>query len=328
MKTLFNKQTADQPDVLKRYLSGSCTDEERALVEQWYNAWAAKGEDLLVEIDLEKIKQEMWENIGSPDAIVRPIRYKIALVAASVTLLLLVGLGVFIKNAYKGNEKQTWVKINAPGGSVVKAELPDGSKVWLNAGSTLAYQRDFGKKIRVVQLINGEGYFDVAHDPQKPFVVSTGEIKTQVLGTSFNIRAAAETKKITVTVLGGKVAVIKKNSAPIFLLPNQQADFNKATGEITRSSVIAQNTNGWIAGKFRFHNEELEVIASELQRRYNTSFEFETSKLRSIRFNTGFNATDNLNDILSDLAKTGDFRYRISGNHVTVFSAVDKEKKV
>jgi ferric-dicitrate binding protein FerR (iron transport regulator) len=308
-------------DALRRYLNGTCTETERALVEQWYNLKASEKGSLPDNIDLKALKQEMWSNIDKREAVIRPLRYKLAGIAASVILLIAVGVSLLNPGLFKHQEATVWINVKAPEGKVIKIDLPDGSKVWLNAGSTLAYLPSFGKDIRTVQLTDGEAYFDVVHDAHKPFVVLTGKIKTQVLGTSFNIRAAAEMKKITVTVLGGKVAVIKKDAAPLFLLPNEQAEFNKETGAMGKSSVTAENTTGWIAGKFRFHNEELEAIASELQRRYHVSFIFKTDELRNMRFNTGFNANDRLSDVLNDLAKTGNIKYTIHANQVIISAA-------
>ncbi|MEO3405658.1 FecR domain-containing protein [Mucilaginibacter sp. CAU 1740] len=316
-----NNRGEGDNDVLTRYLNGTCTEKERALVEQWYNLKASEESGLPDYIDFKKLKQEMWSNIDKPQTIVRPLKYKLAGIAAAVILLLAVSITQLNRGIFSTNTKEVWVKVKAPDGKVIKIDLPDGSKVWLNAGSTLAYTPSFGREIRTVRLSDGEAYFDVAHDAHKPFVVQTGKIKTQVLGTSFNIRAAAEMKKITVTVLGGKVAVIKKGTAPLFLLPNEQAEFNKETGTIDKASVTAENTTGWMVGKYRFHNEELEAITSELQRRYNVSFIFKTEELRSMRFNTGFNATDLLSDILNDLVKTGNIQYQIHNNQVTISSS-------
>lgn len=308
----------DRQDLLSRYLNGTCTDKEKAVVEQWYNLRLSEKVTVPDQADFRAIKDEIWQGINKKDAIIRPLSYKLVGMAAAVILFLAVSITLISIKFSKNGDTETWVKIKAPAGKVIKADLPDGSKVWLNAGSTLAYSPSFGEENRTVQLTDGEAYFDVVHDKHKPFVVLSGKIKTQVLGTSFNIRAASETKKITVSVIGGKVAVIKRGAAPLFLLPNQQADFNKETGDMKKSTVMAGNMTGWIAGKFRFNNEDLEVIACELQRRYGVNFVFKSDALRSIRFNAGFNANDSLNDVLNDLAKTGNISYVIQGKKVII----------
>lgn len=317
-----NNRGEDRNDILTRYLNGTCTENEWALVEQWYNLKASEKGSLPDNIDLNKLKQDIWNNIDKSETVViRPLKYKLTGIAAAVILLLAVSITLLNPGLFKKNTAEAWLRLKAPKGKVIKVDLPDGSKVWLNAGSTLAYLPSFGKDSRTVQLTDGEAYFDVAHNELKPFVVLTGNLKTQVLGTLFNIRAATEMKKITVTVLRGKVAVSKKGAAPLFLLPDQQAEFNKKTGGIDKSNVTAANMTGWIAGKFRFHNEELEAITSELQRRYNVTFIFNTDELRSIRFNAGFNADDRLSDVLNDLAKTGNIKYKIHANQVTISPA-------
>ncbi|MDB5281721.1 MAG: Ferric-dicitrate binding protein FerR, regulates iron transport through sigma9 [Bacteroidota bacterium] len=316
-----NNRGEDRNDILTRYLNGTCTEKERALVEQWYNLKASEESGLPDSIDFKKLKQEMWKNIDKPEGVMRQLKYKLAGIAAAVILLFALSITLLNHGVFNGNKPEAWVKIKASEGKVIKVDLPDGSKVWLNAGSTLAYLPSFGKDNRTVQLTDGEAYFDVAHNELKPFVVLTGNLKTQVLGTLFNIRAATEMKRITVTVLRGKVAVSKTGAAPLFLLPDQQAEFNKETGRIDKTNVTAANMTGWIAGKFRFHNEELEVITSELQRRYNVTVIFKTDELRSIRFNAGFNADDRLSDVLNDLAKTGNIKYKIHANQVTISPA-------
>lgn len=312
--------------MLSRYLSGTCTDEERTLVKQWYNLKSSEEGSLADLPDLDRVQSEIWHNIRPRKTVIAKLKFKGVGIAASIALLVAFTIAFLSPGLLKRNTTTDWIKVSASNGKVVKLQLNDGSKVWLNAGSTLEYTATFGKEKRIVRLTKGEAFFDVTHDARKPFVVITDNLETQVLGTSFNIRSAAEMKKISVSVLRGKVAVTKKGAESLFLLPDEQALYDKQSGRILKSHVIAKDMNGWMVGIFRFHNEELEVITDELSRRYNLEFIYEDERMKTIRFNTGFKATDRLTDILNDLVKTGNIKYRMAAGMVIISTPGGNEK--
>ncbi|MET3115649.1 hypothetical protein AAKU52_003401 [Pedobacter sp. CG_S7] len=130
-------------------------------------------------------------------------------IAASITIFLSIfSAGYYYYTTFLNKVPETvMLEKSAGNGKVIKITLSDGSKVWLNAGSKISFPKSFGKSKREISLF-GEAYFEVEHEQHRPFIIHTGAIITQVLGTSFNINAYALNKNIKVTVLTGKVAVL------------------------------------------------------------------------------------------------------------------------
>ena len=141
-------------------------------------------------------------------------------------------------------------EIAVPNGSKTKLTLQDGTKVWLNAGSKIQYDSDFGKKNRLLKL-SGEAYLEVAKDENCPFIVDAGEIKVKVLGTCFNVRAYKDNEEIKVALLRGSVEMETNNGDMLRLVPKDIAHFNTQTKEtgICHNTGCSQNCIGWIDNK-------------------------------------------------------------------------------
>jgi ferric-dicitrate binding protein FerR (iron transport regulator) len=153
--------------------------------------------------------------------------------------------------------------------------LPDGTKVYLNAGSRLVYPEFFVDKTREVFLV-GEGYFEVSHDAQHPFVVQTTDVKIKVLGTKFNVSAYPSDNTIEAVLTEGKVSMYPVNggffSGSKELKPSQLASFDKSTREIHLKTVETDNYTLWKDGLFKFESTDLNRITKRLERFYNIHF--------------------------------------------------------
>jgi transmembrane sensor len=154
-------------------------------------------------------------------------------------------------------------------GEQFQLKLSDGTKVWLNAESYLKYPTTFNGKDRTVEL-SGEGYFEVAQDAQRPFIVRTENVETQVLGTSFNINTYPERKTIQVTLAEGMVKVVAGNSSQKgqLLQPGQQAQVDRAGGGIKVVPANLVTTLAWKDGLFVFQNTSLDDVLAQLSRWY------------------------------------------------------------
>ncbi len=157
----------------------------------------------------------------------------------------------------------------SPKGQVTFFTLTDGTKIWLNSNSKLLYPEKFSKQQREVNLI-GEAYFEVVHT-DKPFIIHTGDVKTQVLGTSFNISAYQNDKNIRITVLTGKVGVTTTaNIQTMYLTPNQQAVFNKEQQTFTQHNVAAEKEIVWQNNnRLIYKGEKLGKVLDEMRQRYH-----------------------------------------------------------
>jgi ferric-dicitrate binding protein FerR (iron transport regulator) len=243
-------------------------------------------------------------------------------VAAILIVPLFVALFFLLQHNLSKNRLEAQNTIAAPRGTIKQLTLPDGTEVWLNAGSNLSYNKDaFNDKIRKVNL-TGEAYFEVTKNPHKPFIVHANEISVKVLGTKFDVKSYNEDSKVNVTLMEGSVRLTDSQETPsnlCLLKPNQQATLNKQSRKLAIRSVDAQNANEWIRGKFIFENEELDQIAHCLEREYNVTIQIRDNGIKQLRFYGIFKRTQSLDEILNIVVSRQDFHYTKKGN-VIVFS--------
>lgn len=154
-----------------------------------------------------------------------------------------------------------------PKGGQYQLTLPDGSRVWLNAASTIRFPTAFSGKERMVEL-SGEGYFEIAPDARKPFRVKVQELQVAVLGTSFNIMAYADEKSINTTLISGNVKILQGTNEKI-LHPGQQAAVDNQTGQVTVNKVATGQAIAWKNGLFRFSSDDIGMVLRQVARWYN-----------------------------------------------------------
>ncbi|HEU4608778.1 MAG TPA: FecR domain-containing protein, partial [Chitinophagaceae bacterium] len=156
-------------------------------------------------------------------------------------------------------EKVYYNTISTPRGGQYRLELADGTKVWLNAASSLRFPSSFLGNDRQVEL-TGEGYFEVAHDASKPFHVRVNNMDVQVLGTHFNINSYADEPSVKTTLLEGRLKV-KDGANYVFLNPGQQAIVAGENQSIRiRNSIDLDEVVAWKNGKFEFNNSTVETV--------------------------------------------------------------------
>jgi len=175
-------------------------------------------------------------------------------------------------------------EIRVPFGQMSQVVLSDGTKIWLNSGTTIRYPEQFAADSRSV-TINGEAYFEVAKMAHKPFTVNSSDLKIEVLGTSFNISAYQEDQESTVTLVEGKVnAQSLDGKSMINLIPGQLATKNKNNSNIAIKTVDTDFYKAWIEGRIFFDDEPLGQIANKLDRWFNVKITFDNESLKSHRF--------------------------------------------
>lgn len=218
----------------------------------------------------EKVYQRVLDTIREKEY--RIIRLKRNLrIAATVTLFAGAGAVAWYYTSRTGAQPQQMATLerSAAKGQTVFLELPDGTKVWLNADSKLSYAVDFQQNERRVTL-SGEAYFEVATQPGKPFVIHTGSLRTEVLGTSFNVKAYPDNNKAEVTVLTGKVAVTAPGHKTVHVIPGQKVVFNKSGMDLKAQEVNPSASIGWKSGKMIYRGAEVREVLADIERKYNT----------------------------------------------------------
>ncbi len=193
--------------------------------------------------------------------------------------------------------------------------LADGTKVWLNSASTLKYPSSFTGRTREIHL-DGEAYFEVAHNPNKPFIVSVDNMKVKVLGTKFNINSY-DKKAIKTALVSGKVSV-RINDNERILHPENQAEVDLRTGIVNITATNTEKTIGWTQGKFIFDDEPLSNIMTTLSRWYGIKVHFSDSEIQKTTFTGTFHKKDNLEKIMQLLTHTQEIKYRKEGTDIYI----------
>lgn len=205
--------------------------------------------------------------------------------------------------------------IETPKGGQYQINLPDGTRVWLNAASSLKYPVRFDGKERKVSL-QGEGYFEVAKDKLKPFKVSSGGQELEVLGTHFNINSYADEPSSKTTLLEGAVRLSPHGGQDLVLSPGQQAVL--ASGRMKVGMVDPEEVMAWKNGNFVFNDEGLESIMRKISRWYDVELSYQR-KPSDLTFTGVVSRSKNISAVLNALDKTGKVHFKVEGKKVTVW---------
>lgn len=195
--------------------------------------------------------------------------------------------------------------------------LTDGTKVFLNAGSTLTFPSAFTDSIRLVKL-QGEAFFEVAHMTHKPFIVETSGQKVRVLGTKFNVKAYDNDRVHYTTLLEGRVSLTNKASRGIMLSPGEQVQYNRSTEKSTLQQADNQANVAWMEGWLAFDNLPMDEILRQIGRWYNLEIVILDPSLRNIAATGKIKLYPNVTDVLQKFEKLGDAKFNISQNKIEV----------
>lgn len=210
--------------------------------------------------------------------------------------------------------------LRTPQGCNFLLTLSDGSRVWLNAESTLRYPEKFAAGKREVEL-EGEGYFEVQPDSTAPFYINAQGLKTVVLGTSFNLKAYPNEPEVITTLVEGKIRQESEGVHAVSLTPNTQSVYNPQEEHLQTSPVNPAEALAWKNGRFIFKDRPLEEIFRELGRWYRLEeVEYVPSELRNMCFYLNTERYENIQAVLDKLAKTKTLSFEIKGRKISVHS--------
>ncbi|HEY9261884.1 FecR family protein [Chitinophaga sp.] len=321
--------------LLLKYDRKECTAEELAQIMSWYEqldlseAGQAPVPGTVAAI---QARDALWQVIDKElqrvetTRVVRLPFYKRSRAVAAAAVLLLLGTAawwLFWPAASR--------ELVAHNGNLVHTQLEDGTKVWLNAGSRLTYQSLSQSRTREVTL-EGEAYFDVAKDEQRPFIIHTNLADVKVLGTAFNVRAYKTDSITEMLLVSGSIAVtVKKEGREILLRePRQKVTVRqpavaipgKETVQISQAfpspdvdSVITETL--WRSNKLVFNHETFGEVASRIERCYNVKIHFRDEKAKQLRFTAVFDK-ETIGQTMSALRMSAPFQYYISDNEIFI----------
>lgn len=206
--------------------------------------------------------------------------------------------------------------INTPYGGKYQVTLADGTKVWLNAVSSLTFPTDFTGAAREVSL-KGEAYFEVAQNAAKPFIVKVGDMKVNVLGTHFNINAYDEEDAIRTTLLEGAVKVEAGNrSLPVKM--GEQGVWNKIDKLQLKQNADLEAAVAWKNGFFQFNSTDLQVIMRQVARWYNVQVVYAGDDVKDESFSGSIPSNENVSQLLKMLEMTGTVQFEVTDRTITV----------
>lgn len=206
--------------------------------------------------------------------------------------------------------------ITTPMGGKFKIALSDGTKVWLNAGSSLRYPVAFAGKQRQVWL-NGEAYFEVAKQAGKTFLVEAGTVEVQVLGTHFNVNAYGDETPVRTTLTEGAVKMSAAGESRI-LKPGEEGSINKQNGGMKVASADVDMALAWTRDLFLFDNTNIKGIMRDVSRWYDVDVIYETKNLENKNFSGVMSRYEEVDSLLQRLELTGVIHFKIEGKKITV----------
>ena len=341
----------DFRQLLKRYISGTASKQEKTLIDNWYELLYNENIAALDTNELEGIEQEMWEkielqtNIKSndefPAAAKTPVRKIIFRWAAAAAVITAIVAGIYSLNptqqrsfSYEQNKTLNKLQeINNTTALTKKVELEDGSTIVLQPSAKLAYPTHFSKDKREV-FLEGEAFFQVTKNPLKPFLVHSGTIVTQVLGTSFTIKPDKKTNRIIVAVKTGKVAVYEdsrqlglnneqqKNNGAI-ITPNQKVTYDAGSRYFVTSlvdnpePVKLDKEAEPVVALFSFEDKPLSAVLDELAKTYAIEIVAENENIYQCRF-TGNISPQSLYEKLDLICQSTNLAYEIKGTKILI----------
>ncbi|MDR0891387.1 MAG: FecR domain-containing protein [Mediterranea sp.] len=274
-------------------------------------------------IDPER-QRRMWTHVrqeaGLPHTSEhRPLRlwHNIANVAA-ILLPVTIALCLYL---YLTPTKGERFVVAAEKGEKASVTLPDGSKVTLNSGTTMAYYSDYSRKRRLVEL-SGEAYFEVTHQPSKPFQVScAGDVTVTVLGTTFGVEAYPDEPNVSVVLNTGKIKLSTPRQT-LFLKPDERVVYNKRSKLAQVENVTASDYTDWRKNRLRFENESLANIIKVLARMHNADIRLDDPQIAHIRYTGTMNNT-NIEAALHFLTLTSPLEYQVKDG--IIYLSIKKE---
>lgn len=368
--------TGDIKSLIINYLTNSISEEELNALKLWVeaneqnktffntqkNAWFVSGFDKsksLPDVDntLRRLKFRISTKSDRRRELMKGKRiYHYIYLAASWLIFFAIGAAVNLKKVPEDSYRApSPVKIIAPLGASSKITLPDGSRVWLNAGTELTYNNDFGQRERMIYL-TGEAYFDVAKDKEHPFKVSASMITISALGTQFNVKAYPEEETITTTLVAGKIDIeLKKpvnNVRKVTLSPSEKYVYYKPDDEegkhheiaekkqkdssgssnksLLRKNEILANVNtrvatSWKDERWIIESEPLSCLIPVLERRFDHIILLKDEDLKGYLFRGTIKNNETLEQILEALSFAAPLDYELRRD--TVFLELNYRHK-
>jgi transmembrane sensor len=363
------RHSKEKDELLINYLSGSATEQERkeALtyirqspenrkhfeeLKKYYqlSLFAMSSSEFNKEEGWARIRMSYYKQLYQQEKLKNKQQIKILVrqfalpVAASLIIAFLIGALLQNNIFFTIQTANAYNEVIAPFGAKSMITLPDDTKIWLNAGSKLRYASNFSENNREVYL-EGEAYFDVTKSEKNIFVVNTGDIRVNVYGTQFNVKAYADESEIITTLVSGSVSIDLLNQKtlkePLVLKPNQSATFLRTVptapvdsehknetsdsnasdqeriSKITIESAEPKIISSWKDSVWVIRGEELGKLAVKLERRFNVQIAFDDESLKYYKF-SGSLTEETFEQVMKIIKISAPITFSVENNYVKI----------
>lgn len=305
-------------NLFQRIFAGTASQKEKEQASRWLSKLDVSEQQLSFE-EIERQRLQLQDNFHSrfkhPLNNNKRRRLSLWIPAAAAAILLVIGGAHFLRKP--ATPKDIYTETATLAGERKIITLPDGTTITLNNGSRIKFPKEFTGKVREVYL-DGEAFFNVTHDKTRPFIVNSGKLKVNVLGTSFDVHGYATDAKIDVTVTTGKVGVIAPgNRTSRMLMPGQKLSYNRKTDELEQSTVNPNDYTGWQRGDLIFKNEQLDAICQRLERWYGVKISIKSPGLKGKHISLEQD-NESLQNVMKMLSIVGGFKYEINDKNVQI----------
>lgn len=319
-------------EIIVRFLRGECTEDELREVNAWLDESADNARELfrLEEIyhlgktsyaseQIEKAERRLFKRLEQEKTRLHKTRKMygwMRYAAVFIGFFLLGSLGYLFYQGYNHTEALLAVTTQD---KIKELKLPDGTKVWLNKYTTLKYPRAFAENGRKVYL-EGEGYFEVMRNPEKPFVVQSEAMQVRVLGTTFNLKSDKMKMSAVATLLKGEIEVKGNHDEGLIILsPGQKAELNGATRRLTVKQIDTGIEN-WHNNEFVFEKADIYTIARTLESSYGVKIILAPGIDVSKTYSGTLKKKENVEAVLSSITNAIPVEYKIVGGSVFLSS--------
>ena len=223
------------------------------------------------------------------------------MIAVAAIFIVLLGSSFSLWVKVSSNVPDNYFVCQAPYGNKTKILLPDGTSVWLNAGSTIKYSNKFNSKNRLVEL-NGEGYFEVSKHNGITFTVHTKGYNVVVKGTKFDVSAYPDDPYIMTSLLEGRVEINYKQTK-MNILPGQAAMLDLKTKQLTRHETNVNQSKSWVENKIDFDDITVKDLSKKLSRQYAVNILLESEKVGAMKLCISLRNKETINEVMEGLKK-------------------------
>ena len=312
--------------LLHKYLDGNLTNEEQRFLISYYNLFHNEP-DVMEVLNIEEkeelkndIKSAIWNHISEEEQAVSKIKFInkrfVKLAAAAVVFIMFLASVFILFNRPSENPQPEPLAVHKKENRVIF--LPDGSTVILSAGSKLNYPSSFDGLEKREVFLDGQAFFDIKHNASRPFIVYTGKLKTEVLGTAFDIKAIPGEADITVTVTRGKVKIMDQDKVLGVITPNQQITYSKEKVSAVTKTINIDSLLNWKEQDLRCDNLTVAEAAELLEGRYHVKIIISDQSITSQRFTTIFSKSDSFEQVLKSICVFNGLSYEYNKQNSVV----------